>query len=160
VVRRLRRGADRLAAHERRLSGGLQSRRRWVRVLGVVGGLVSLFLADLVVGFFSLASPIGGWLPAAAVFLPGLLLGTLVGGLGRWPYAVTVAVAGALLLGGGAYNMAPPGDDRLAAVASQAGVPDSWVLVEEESSGNTWCLWPSVTTPTAPPTPPMWPRAR
>ncbi len=63
------------------------------------------------------------------------------GGLGRWPFAVALAAGAALLLGAGVYRVAPPGDDRLAAVASEVGVPASWLLVEEESRGNTWCLW-------------------
>jgi hypothetical protein len=114
-----------------------------MRIVGPVVALIWFAGAWLVTGFFSTASATGGWLPTAAAFLPGLLLLTLMVGVGRWSVAVALAAGLALLIGVGAYRVAPPEPERLRAVADDVGVPDGWREISDEASGNTWGLWNS-----------------
>ncbi len=136
AVRRVRRGF-------RRVLPTLQPRPLWMRVIGVLLALFWLGAGWLVTAIFSTASAAGGWLPTAAAFLPGLLLLTLMVGVGRWPGAVAGATAVAVLIGAWAYQTAPPEPERLRAVAADVGVPDGWRKISDQATGNTWGLWNS-----------------
>lgn len=141
VVRRVGRGARRMAAAPRHLTRHRQPRRTWVRVLGGAGSLFLLVVTFMVLGLLSVASAEGGWLPAAVWFLPAVLLGTLTVGIGRWYAAIALSIVGAVLLGVTMYHWAIPEPERIATVAEQVGVPEGWQPVGRELNGNTWCLW-------------------
>jgi hypothetical protein len=118
-----------------------QPRRLWVRIAGAVASLVITFCVFVVLAFESTASASGGWLPVALALLPGLLLGAVTVGLGRWYTCVGYSVGLALLVGVWAFQTSPPEHDRIEAFAVQAGAPQGWTRVSRQARGNTWCLW-------------------
>ncbi|MFT4010774.1 MAG: hypothetical protein QM655_12125 [Nocardioidaceae bacterium] len=112
----------------------------WVRILGVLLALTATFIAFVAMSINTTASQPGGWLPAASGFLPGLLLGAFLIGIGRWYTAIAVSVAGALLLGGWMHHTAPPEFSRLYPVADRLGAPQEWTLRSQQEVGSTWCV--------------------
>jgi hypothetical protein len=120
---------------------GLWRRRHpAVRVLAAVlaaAWVGAVFLAGL---FLTVASPAFGWLYAALCFLPGLVGVARLGGIRRWLHTVVLAGALSLVLGSLMYLQAPPDHGRIAAAATDAGLPVAgWELVDSGESGNTWC---------------------
>lgn len=137
VRRPLRRGLRRTT---RALGLTWQPRPWWVRMCGV---LASSFVTVLVFGLLAwegTASVSRGWLPAAAAFLPGILLGAFAVGLGRWRTVVVYCLGLALLAGGSMYRISPPEHERIETVAVRVGVPEGWDRVTRAVNGNTWCF--------------------
>ena len=138
--------SGRLARGARRLAPGWAPRPLWLRVVSVLGGLVLLVLVWLVLGFLSVPSQAGGWLPTTLVLLVPLTTMLLGAGIGRsWVTSVVMAVALALLVGAWSYRTAPPEPERLEALAQDVGVPAGWHEVSSMPGGSTWGLfgdWP------------------
>jgi hypothetical protein len=111
------------------------------RIAGVLVGLLWLFGSWVVTGFLSVASEVGGWLPAALAYAPGVLLVAVWVKPRRWPVGLVVGSAVSLALGVWSYQIAPPSFERLEVEATDVGVPDGWEPVRDEISGSTWGLW-------------------
>jgi len=124
-------------------AGGNDVTRRvrwWVRAAGVLMSVCVTILVSLLLAWDGTASASHGWLLAAAVLLPGLLLGAIAVGLGRWYMAVAYSLGLALLVGGWMYRTSPPTHERIESVAVQVGIPEGWDRVTGEVTGSTWCL--------------------
>lgn len=118
----------------------LRHRSLWVRVLSVVLSLVWLGVVFVVGGFFTIASPVGGWLYATLCFLPGLVGTAFLFGVTRWRDVLLAAAAVSLVCGVAMYQQVPPDHGRIRSIAEDVGVPvDGWQLVYDSERGNTWC---------------------
>jgi len=119
---------------------------RSVRRLAQVGALVLIWLvwvpvAELVLVFFGLSGQEQGWMWVAALLLP--LVGvTWLCTLGLPHHRGITAVGAVVLLAVGAATAASatPDDERVWKVMQAVPAP-SGQLVDEDSSGSSWCTW-------------------